>query len=87
MLNDDNPDSSDYCVWTQVKDGLVYCLMIDQVAMESGDFKENLLVFDLKGKLKSAYGISTPLTSFIVRDAGKSIVGITMDGELYKYVI
>ena len=87
MLNGNNPDSSDYCVWTQVKDGLVYYLMIDHAAMASGDFKENLLVFDLKGKLKSAYGISTPLTSFIVQDAGGSIVGITMDGELYKYVI
>lgn len=85
-LNDKGTNMEDCCIWTEIKDNSIFCLVPGKSA-KAGSPKELLLIFDLHGKLKSKISISDPLSSFMVLPDGRSILGITMDGQIIKYVL
>ena len=85
IQNDSNTE--DYCLWIQFFDREIYCLTADQEGIESGRNSELLMLFDCGGHLKSVTRIPEALTSFIVADEGESIIGITMNGQINKFLL
>lgn len=86
-LNDKGTNMEDCCLWTEIKDNSIFCLVPNNETAKTGSPREWMLIFDMHGKLQSKTSIPDPLSSFMVLPDGRSILGITMDGQIIKYVL
>lgn len=64
-----------------------YALCMDHAALQRGEMKEQIQLFDWQGKPKGVIAIDDFIVNFTVSQNNSTITGITPDGELIRYIL
>lgn len=76
---------SDWCVSATTASNSIYILTVDSSGVADEFPKETIWKYSLDGRLLSKWTIPDFIVNFMVKDSGKSIIAITINGELVEY--
>ena len=84
-LKSKNSAPSDWCVSATTASNSIYILTVDSSGVADEFPKETIWKYSLDGRLLSKWTIPDFIVNFMVKDSGKSIIAITINGELVEY--
>lgn len=82
-----NEEMTDCYVFVCPAPDRFYALCLDHAALQRGEMKEQIQIFDWQGKPEGVIAIDDFIVNFTVSDDNSTITGITPDGELIRYVL